>query len=100
MWLLSPYGSLLFANHETPTTIKKENLKGAPLKGVERKCFCERVKIPEPTTVQKRAFDLIRETIASDEVMRHANYDQEFIFYVDGSREHGYGVAVYQEDKE
>jgi RNase H-like domain found in reverse transcriptase/Chromo (CHRromatin Organisation MOdifier) domain/Integrase zinc binding domain len=65
---------------------------------MERKRFCEKIKIPEPTPAQKRSFDLIRETIASDQVMRHPNYDKEFILYVNGSREFGYGVAVYQID--
>jgi len=32
--------------------------------------------------------------------MRHPDYDKEFIFCVDGSREFGYGVAVYQVDDE
>ena len=72
-------------------------LKGAPLKGVERKRFCERTKLSDPTMAQKKCF---REIVASDQVMRHVNYDQDFIFYVDGSREFGHGIAVYREDKE
>ena|SRR5271170_6547562 len=80
--------------------LKTQLLKGAPLKGMERKRFCEKIKIPEPTPAQKCAFDLIRQIIASDQVMRHPDYDKEFIFCVDGSREFGYGVAVYQVDDE
>jgi len=90
-----PYYSQIMAPLQR---LKTKLLKGAPYKGMERKRFCEKIKIPPPTPVQKKAFDLIRQIIASEQVMGHPEYDKEFIMYVDGSREFGYGIGVYQID--
>ena len=91
-----PYYSQIMAPLQR---LKTKLLKGAPYKGMERKRFCEKIKIPPPTPVQRKAFDLIRKSIASEQVMGHPDYDKEFIMYVDGSREFGYGIGVYQVDE-
>jgi hypothetical protein len=44
------------------------------------------------------AFNLIKNTIESRPTMQHPDYDREFIWYIDGSREYGYSIAVYQDD--
>ena len=90
-----PYYSQIMAPLQR---LKTKLLKGAPYKGMERKRFCEKIKIPPPTPVQKKVFDLIREIIASEQVMSHPDYDKEFIMYVDGSQEFGYEIGVYQID--
>ncbi len=78
--------------------LKTKLLKGASYKGMKRKRFCEKIKIPPFTPAQKKAFDLIREIITSEEVLSHPDYDKEFIMYVDRSREFGYEIGIYQVD--
>jgi len=45
----------------------------------------KKIKLPPPTPVQKKVFDLIKEIITSEQVIGHPDYDKEFIMYVDGS---------------
>jgi hypothetical protein len=47
---------------------------------------------------QLRSFELIKKIIGGRQTMHHPNYDLPFYWYIDGSKEWGYGIAVYQDN--
>lgn len=92
---LIPY----YAQITSPLQALKTKLyKEAPKSGTARKRFSQKTKVPEPNVAQKKSFQLVKDVITSRQTMAHMKYDQPFYFYIDASREMGYGIAVYQED--
>ena len=78
--------------------LKTRSFKGSPKSGRARKKWADGHKLPMPSDAQKKSFELVKKIIGSRETMHHPNYDMPFYWYVDASREWGYGIAVYQDN--
>ena len=77
--------------------LKTQLFKPCPIaKGRQaRKRWARGIPLPPPTPLQKKAFELTKEAVGKWILMHHS-YDKPYIMYIDGSREMGYGVAVFQ----
>jgi len=87
-----------FAKITTPLyRLKTQLFKPCPItKGRQaRKHWAKGIKLPPPTTAQKKSFELTKQAVGKWILMHHS-YEKPYIMYIDGSREVGYGVAVFQ----
>ena len=75
--------------------LKTRLFKGGPSTKPARKRWAQNIMLDPPTATQKRAFELVKEAVGAGALM-HLNYEKPFIMYIDGSKEMGYGVAVFQ----
>jgi hypothetical protein len=78
--------------------LKTRGFKQSPKAGQARKRFAEAFKLPAPTDAQLRSFELIKNIIGGRQTMHHPNFNIPFYWYVDASKEWGYGIAVYQDN--
>ena len=78
--------------------LKTKLFRGAPssLKRASRKQFARNICLDQPTPVQAKAFDLVKDMIKQWISKTHIDYSKPIIMYVDASRKWGYGIALYQ----
>lgn len=91
--------------------LKKIGFKDAPRKGKKRERFAESVTIGTGDKSRNRmsddlltrcrtAFVELQDKLCTAPVLAFPDFDRNFILYVDGSKERGFGVALHQEDKD
>lgn len=84
--------------------LKTRGFKDGPRKkGGERTRFSEMTQVstlasPEELERANRAFGELRERLCSAPTLMFPDFDRDFILYVDGSRERGFGAALHQID--
>lgn len=77
---------------------KTFQLKEAPKKGQKCKKWVQRLVTgsPEALAECRKAWDLLKELLTSSLMLAFPDFDKAFIFYIDGSKERRYGIAVHQ----
>ncbi|RMZ85683.1 hypothetical protein DV736_g6568, partial [Chaetothyriales sp. CBS 134916] len=83
--------------------LKTKGFKPAPQKGKPREMYAVKASLntyATPAEIEKgrEAFEALKKTLCAAPVLVYPDFTRPFIFYVDGSKERGYGCAVHQLD--
>ncbi|RMZ86659.1 hypothetical protein DV736_g6115, partial [Chaetothyriales sp. CBS 134916] len=83
--------------------LKTKGLKPAPKAGKPRERYTaaatlEGYATPEEIKKAREAFETLKKALSDAPVLAYPDFVRPFIFYVDGSKERGYGCAVHQLD--